>query len=79
LAKKTGTNESILNGVEATGFSNAEEAQTPYNDFVNTLPYSLEDKMVSLGAKFVKAQEPWGVKIAWDGGVLTGTSQYLRY
>ncbi|WVF65907.1 hypothetical protein IAT40_000645 [Kwoniella sp. CBS 6097] len=69
---KPNSSESILNGVEVTVFSNAEEAQTPYNDFVNILPFSPEDKMKELGGKFVKADEPWGVKIVWDGGILTG-------
>ncbi|WWC85803.1 uncharacterized protein L201_000670 [Kwoniella dendrophila CBS 6074] len=71
-AKKRGTDESIFNGIEATVFSNAEEAQTPYNDFEKTLPFSPEDKLKELGAKFVKADEPWGVKVVYDGGVLTG-------
>ncbi|WWC58119.1 uncharacterized protein I303_100654 [Kwoniella dejecticola CBS 10117] len=70
-AKKNGTDESIFNGIEATVFTNSEEAQTPYNDFVNTLPFSPEDKLKELGAKFVKTED-WGVKVVYDGGVLTG-------
>lgn len=62
---------SILSGIQATGFSNTEEAQTPYNDFQNILPFSLEDRLKSLGAAYVKADD-WGVKVVWDGGVLTG-------
>ena len=71
LAKKQGTEKSILSGIEVTGFSNSEEAQTPYNDFVNILPFSLEDKIQQLGGKYVKADD-WQEKIVWDGGVLTG-------
>jgi len=71
LAKKQGTDTSILSGIEATGFSNSEEAQTPYNDFVNILPFSLEDRIRKLGAKYVKADD-WQEKVVWDGGVLTG-------
>ncbi|OCF41633.1 hypothetical protein I317_04543 [Kwoniella heveanensis CBS 569] len=72
ITTKPNSTESVLNGVEATVFTNAEEAQTPYNDFVNILPFSPEDKLKELGAKFVKADEPWGVKVVWDGGILTG-------
>ncbi|WVR03609.1 hypothetical protein IAU60_000601 [Kwoniella sp. DSM 27419] len=71
-ATKPGTDEPLLKGVEYTGFSNAEEAQTPYNDFVNILPFSLEDKLQTLGGKYTKADEPWGVKVVWDQGILTG-------
>ncbi|KAK8845558.1 hypothetical protein IAR55_006273 [Kwoniella newhampshirensis] len=71
LAKKPNSSESILSGVQATGFANSEEAQTPYNDFVNILPFSLEDKIKELGGDYVK-NEDWGVKVVYDGGVLTG-------
>ncbi len=71
-AVKPGTHTSILSGITVTGFSNAEEAQTPYNDFVNILPFSLEDKITSLGGKYTKADAPWGSKVVYDGGVLTG-------
>ena len=45
-----------------------------FDSYPDTLPFSLEDKIVSLGAKFVKADEPYGVKVVYDGGVLTGQS-----
>jgi putative intracellular protease/amidase len=60
-----------LAGAELTGFSNAEEAQTPYNDFVNILPFSLEDRLAAVG-KYVKAEQDWGVKVVYDKGILTG-------
>ncbi|TYJ53896.1 hypothetical protein B9479_005445 [Cryptococcus floricola] len=72
LAKNPATSKSIISGVNVTGFSNAEEAQTPYNDFVNILPFSLEDKLQELGGKYSKAEQDWGVKVIWDQGVLTG-------
>lgn len=53
------------------GFSNSEEAQTPYNDFVNILPFSLEDKLRELGGKYQKAED-WAPKVCWDGQILTG-------
>ena len=65
----------LLKGVKSTGFSNAEEAQTPYNDFVNTLPFSLEDKMKELGGLYEKADADWGVHVVNDQGILTGTSE----
>jgi putative intracellular protease/amidase len=71
LAKKDDSSESILSGIQATGFSNSEEAQTPYNDFVNILPFSLEDRIKELGGKYTKTED-WGSKVIWDGGVLTG-------
>ena len=78
LATKPGTGLSILSGITATGFSNAEEAQTPYNDFVNILPFSLEDKINNLGAEYNKAPEPWAVNVVWDGGILTGEPRDVR-
>ena len=71
LATKPGTSTSILDGVTVTSFSNSEEAQTPYNDFVNVLPFSLEDKLKALGGTYVKAGD-WESKVVWDGGILTG-------
>jgi hypothetical protein len=76
LAKKQGSDTSILSGIKATGFSNSEEAQTPYNDFVNILPFSLEDKIGELGGKYVKAGD-WEEYVVWDGGVLTGEQAVL--
>ncbi|KAK4684362.1 hypothetical protein P7C73_g5818, partial [Tremellales sp. Uapishka_1] len=70
LATKPNSSESILAGATLTGFSNSEEAQTPYNDFTNILPFSLEDKLASLGS-FVKGDD-WGVKVVYDKGILTG-------
>ncbi|KIR43669.1 hypothetical protein I307_00292 [Cryptococcus deuterogattii 99/473] len=72
LATNPTTKKSIFAGARATGFSNSEEAQTPYNDFVNILPFSLEDKIKELGGKYEKADQDWGVKVIWDQGVLTG-------
>ncbi|WRT63840.1 uncharacterized protein IL334_000765 [Kwoniella shivajii] len=72
IGAKRPNGESIFKGTEATVFSNSEESQTPYNDFVNTLPFSPEDKLKELGAKFVKAEQDWGVKVVYDQGVLTG-------
>jgi putative intracellular protease/amidase len=64
--------KSILNGHSVTGFSNAEEAQTPYNDFVNILPFSLEDRLNQLsGGKYTNGGD-WQPKVIWDGGILTG-------
>ncbi|WWD22509.1 hypothetical protein CI109_107002 [Kwoniella shandongensis] len=71
LANKPNSSESILSGIQATGFSNSEEAQTPYNDFVNILPFSLEDRIAERGGSYVKGDD-WGVKVVYDGGVLTG-------
>lgn len=79
-----------MNGVQVTvsrpeisgtrsqqGFSNSEEAQTPYNDFVNILPFSLEDKLRELGGKYQKADD-WAPKVCWDGQILTGERGSVR-
>jgi putative intracellular protease/amidase len=73
LAKRS-DGKSILEGIPVTGFSNAEEAQTPYNDFEKTLPFSLEDKLTQLGGKYETGGD-WQPKICWEGGVLTGKFQ----
>lgn len=40
---------------------------------VDTIPFLLETKITSeLGGKYVKADEPWGVKVATDGKLITG-------
>lgn len=71
MQAKTPDGKSILSGIQATGFSNSEEAQTPYNDFKKTLPFSLEDKIKELGGQYAKADD-WQAQVFWDGGVLTG-------
>jgi putative intracellular protease/amidase len=70
-AVKPGTSEPLVKGVTVTGFSNDEEKQAPV-DADKALPYWLETKMKELGATYVKADEPWGVKVVWDQGILTG-------
>jgi len=72
LAVRPGTNTSILSGIPVTGFSNSEEAQTPYNDFVNTLPFSLEDRLNKLsGGKYQQGAD-WSAFFVYGDGVLTG-------
>ncbi|KAF7369511.1 putative ThiJ/PfpI [Mycena venus] len=55
--------------LRATGFTNAEEIQI---DKVKDVPFLLEDKLKSLGTKFEKADELWGVKVVVDGHLITG-------
>ena len=73
--KNRKTGKSIFDGIQATGFSNSEEAGTPYNDFVNTLPFSLEKRLQELGGTFVQAPN-WNSKVVYDGRVLTGQNPY---
>ncbi|KAJ7700031.1 class I glutamine amidotransferase-like protein [Mycena rosella] len=61
--------KSIFAGKAATGFSNAEEIQVGK---VKDIPFLLEDKIVSLGGKYEKADEAWGVKVVVDGNLYTG-------
>jgi putative intracellular protease/amidase len=78
VTAKSKSGDSILKGSTATGFSNAEEDQTPYtyrptdDGTQPSLPFSLQDRVQELGATYVKAEEPWGVKVVWSGGILTG-------
>jgi putative intracellular protease/amidase len=72
LAKRP-DGKSILEGIKVTGFSNEEEAQTPYNDFEKILPFSLESRIGELGGKF-QFGGSWQPNVVYDGGVLTGES-----
>ena len=62
--------EHLLKGKQVTGFSNTEEDTMGLSKAV---PFLLEDKLNEVtGGKFVKADEPWGVKVVVDGNILTG-------
>ncbi|TFK43586.1 class I glutamine amidotransferase-like protein [Crucibulum laeve] len=61
--------KSIFNGRSFTGFSNTEEEMAGK---VKDVPFLLEDKISSLGGKYEKAAEPWGVKLVVDGKLITG-------
>ena len=52
-----------------TGFSNAEEKEVQLD---KAMPFLLEDALVKAGGKYVKADEPWGVKVVTDGKLITG-------
>ncbi|KAK0715551.1 DJ-1/PfpI family protein [Lasiosphaeris hirsuta] len=67
---KTEDGEIYLKGKQVTGFSNAEEEQV---QLTKEMPFLLEDRLVEItGGKFVKADEPWGVKVVVDGKLITG-------
>ncbi|KPM40810.1 hypothetical protein AK830_g5763 [Neonectria ditissima] len=59
----------LLQGRQATGFSNAEEDQV---DMTKHMPVLLEDEIKRVGGNYVKADEPWGEKVVVDGQVITG-------
>ncbi|KAI5124983.1 hypothetical protein M0805_007408 [Coniferiporia weirii] len=61
--------KSIFEGKEVTGFSNAEEEQIGKTADV---PFLLETRIGELGGKYVKAAEPWGVKVVASGNLITG-------
>ncbi|KAJ7129744.1 class I glutamine amidotransferase-like protein [Mycena epipterygia] len=61
--------KSIFAGKAATGFSNAEEITV---DKHNDVPFLLEDKIVSLGGNYQKADDQWAVKVVTDGNLYTG-------
>ncbi|KDR68120.1 hypothetical protein GALMADRAFT_105192 [Galerina marginata CBS 339.88] len=60
--------KSIFIGRTATGFSNAEEEDL---DTVKDIPFLLEDRIIQLGGKYVKADKIWE-KIVVDGNLITG-------
>ncbi|KIK59507.1 hypothetical protein GYMLUDRAFT_44478 [Collybiopsis luxurians FD-317 M1] len=64
----TADGKSIFAGKEATGFSNLEEETV---DAVETIPFLLEDRIKSLGGKYVKA-DSWKPKVVIDGHLITG-------
>jgi putative intracellular protease/amidase len=39
---------------------------------MQTVPWSLEDKLTELGGVYEKADEPFGVKVVVDGTLYTG-------
>jgi len=62
---------SIFAGRTVTGFSNEEEVLF---GTVDEVPFSLEDRIVELGANFVKPEKPYGVKVVVDGKLITGAN-----
>jgi putative intracellular protease/amidase len=71
----TPSGEPLLKGASVTGFSNVEEAQV---QMVEVMPFLLEDRLVAVSSKYVKAEQPWGEKVVVDktyqlgGPVITG-------
>jgi len=61
--------KSIFAGRAITGFSNVEEELV---DKVKDVPFLLEDKIISLGGKYEKANKPWEPKVLVDGRLITG-------
>jgi len=39
---------------------------------VQDVPFSVEDRIISLGGVYEKAEKPWGVKVVVDGRLITG-------
>ncbi|EEA19061.1 hypothetical protein TMatcc_010396 [Talaromyces marneffei ATCC 18224] len=69
----TPSGEPLLRDAKVTGFSNTEEDLA---QMTSAMPFLLEDRLRAIpGATYVKANEPWGVKVVVDktyqlGGVL---------
>jgi putative intracellular protease/amidase len=60
----------LVAGKEVTAFTNEEEEQV---GLTKALPFLPEDALQKAsGGKFVKADEPWGVKVAIAGRLITG-------
>lgn len=59
----------LVKSKTVTGFTNEEEDQMQLS---SAMPFLLEDVLIKAGANFVKADEPWGVKVVTDGKLITG-------
>ncbi len=60
---------SIISGKRVTGFSNIEEGLVFRGD---NIPFMLEDKLISAGAKYQKAFLPFNSHVEVDGLLITG-------
>ncbi|KZL87234.1 hypothetical protein CI238_10883, partial [Colletotrichum incanum] len=61
---KLSDGEYLVKGQEVTGFSNAEEDAYQFTD---AMPFLLENELKNHGANYVKANEPFGVKVVVSG------------
>lgn len=68
LNAQTAAGDPIVKDKEVTAFSNNEEASIKLTD---TVPFSLEDSLVKLGAKYSMATS-WTVHVKQDGNLITG-------
>lgn len=59
----------LIQDKELTAFSNAEEDQMGFSE---AMPFMLETELVRNGAKFFKADQPFGVKVIVAGRLITG-------
>ena len=59
----------LIKDKEVTGFSNVEEDQAGLS---KAMPFLLETDLSKNGGNFVKADEPWGVKVSVVGNLITG-------
>ncbi|PWW71780.1 class I glutamine amidotransferase-like protein [Tuber magnatum] len=62
----------LVDGEPVTGFSNAEEDATGLS---SAMPFMLETELVRNGAKYEKADQPWGEKICVGRGGKLVTGQ----
>lgn len=59
----------LLQGKDVTGFSNTEEKMVGLK---NNIPFSLEDRLKTLGANYSSATIPFGSKVKVSGKLVTG-------
>jgi len=65
---KLSNGDALVKGKRVTAFSNAEEEAVK---LTSAMPFSLEDKLVELGAKFEK-KDLWQEYVVRDGRLITG-------
>jgi putative intracellular protease/amidase len=59
----------VVEGRQVTGFANAEEDAVGLS---KAMPYLIEERLRQLGAKYVKADQPFASKAVVDGHIVTG-------
>ncbi len=71
LTAKDSNGNSILKNKHVTAFSNKEEHIVKMTEF---MPFSLEDKIIELGADFI-AEKPWSEHVEISDNIITGQNQ----
>lgn len=69
LLKAATEEPELLQGIEVTAFSNAEEKMVGLRD---NIPFSLEDRLKTLGANYSSATLPFTSKVKVSGNLVTG-------
>ncbi|EGU32019.1 ThiJ/PfpI [Vibrio ichthyoenteri ATCC 700023] len=70
LSAKKPDGSAFANGLKLTSFTDAEEQLTP-PEYLQALPYHIEDELIKVGAKF-EAKQPNASFVVCEDGLITG-------